>query len=67
MLAYQRTLGEQRIVVLCNLDGKKQTIQADGAWSGVKTLFKNYEGREMTDGQERYTLEPYEFMVLGNI
>ena len=67
VLAYERALGEQRIVVFCNLDGRKQTIQTDGAWSGYPVLVDNYEGRKMAPEIKRCTMEPYEFMVLGTI
>lgn len=67
VLAYRRTLGEQQLIVLCNLDGRKQSIKVDGEWNGCKLLLENYEGREMVPGEEMYTLEPYEFMVLGNV
>lgn len=67
LLAYQRVLGEQRIIVICNLNGKKQTIKAAGEWSGYKMLLENYEGREMNREEEIYTMEPYEFMVIGNL
>lgn len=63
-LAYQRTLGEQKVVVLCNFDGKKQTINVSKEWGGYQVMLENYEGRKMPAG-ETYTLEPYEIMVLG--
>lgn len=66
LMAYQRVLGEQRIAVFCNLDGTKQTIRAAGEWSDYKILLNNYQGREMAL-EEIYTMEPYEFMVIGNL
>lgn len=41
-LAYQRTLEEQQILVLCNLGGKKQDIQITREWSSCKILLGNY-------------------------
>lgn len=80
VLAYQRVLGEQQIVVICNLDRKKQNIKVDKKWNNYKLLLendtlrdKNYgmsfgdEGREIVFEEEIYTMEPYEFMVLGNV
>lgn len=64
VLAYQRILGEQRLVVLCNLDGKRQTIQTSGQWKDFKVLLENYEGREMVMEEGTFTMEPYGFMVL---
>ncbi len=66
VLAYQRTLGEQQIVVFCNLDGKKQSIKADRNWRDYKVLLENWD-REMNLEEETYTMEPYEFLVLGNM
>lgn len=65
-LAYQRMLGEQQMLVLCNFDGKRQRIQIAGERNGCRILLENYEGREMPLG-EVYTMEPYEFMVFGNV
>lgn len=67
VLAYQRKLGEQQIVVFCNLDGEKHTVKADGAWRGDPVLLENYKARQMDPEGETYTMEPYEFMVLGKV
>ena len=80
VLAYQRVLGEQQIVVICNLDRKKQYIKIDKEWSNYKLLMendtlrdRNYgmpfgdENREIAFEEKIYTMEPYEFMVLGNV
>ena len=64
VLAYQRILGEQQLLVLCNLDGKRQTIQTSGQWKDFKVLLENYEGREMVLEEGTFTMEPYGFMVL---
>lgn len=66
ILAYQRTLGEQRMAVYCNLSGKQQCITAAAYRDGSKMLLNNYEGREI-DAEEMYMMEPYEFMVFGNV
>ncbi len=67
VLAYQRKLGEQQIAVFCNLDGEKHTVKVDGAWRGDPVLLENYEARQMDPEGETYTMEPYEFMVLGRV
>ena len=80
VLAYQRVLGEQQIVVICNLDRKKQNIKIDKEWSNYKLLMendtlrdRNYgmpfgdENKEIAFEEKIYTMEPYEFMVLGNV
>ncbi len=66
VLAYQRMRGEQKVVVLCNLDGNKQMIKVSGAWSRYQVMLENYEGRKAPQA-ETYTMEPYEIMVLGNL
>lgn len=63
VLAYRRTLEEQQVLVVCNLDGKRRNIKA--AWSGYRILLENYEGREINPEDGIYTMEPYELMVLG--
>lgn len=65
-LAYVRTLGEQKMVVLCNLSGKKQNIKADREWCSYQLLLQNYEGRENALEGEIYEMGPYEFLALGN-
>ena len=67
VLAYRRKLGEQQIAVFCNLDGEKHTVKVDGAWRGDPVLLENYEARQMDPEGETYTMEPYEFMVLGRV
>lgn len=65
-LAYVRTLGEQKMVVLCNLSGKKQNIKADREWCSYQLLLQNYEGRGNALEGEIYEMGPYEFLALGN-
>ncbi len=67
VLAYERMLEGQRIVVLCNLDRKKQDIKVDGEWGSYRILLGNYKQREIDMEKEIYTMEPYEFIVLGNV
>ena len=88
VMAYKRVLGDQQIVVLCNLDGKKQHIKMDEAWRSLPVLLENgsrpaengssrrdvnpgmpFEKEGPFTGSEEgtWTMEPYEFLVLGNI
>ena len=67
VFAYQRTLGEQEIVVLCNLDKKEQAVRTADEWRGYQVLLKNYDERKINPEEEVYTLKPYELMVLGNV
>jgi trehalose-6-phosphate hydrolase len=41
VMAYKRVLGDQQIVVLCNLDGKRQRIRTDAKWRGLTVLLEN--------------------------
>lgn len=67
VLAYKRTLNDQKMAVLCNLDGKKQKMKIAGEWDGYEVLLENYEGHTIAPQEEWYVMEPYEFMVLGNV
>lgn len=67
VLAYQRMLGDQKIVVLCNMDRQKHRITLSDKWSGYKVLLENYENRKTSQAGELYMMEPYELMVLGNL
>ena len=68
VMAYVRSLGEQQIVVICNLDRARQSIRLENAWRGYQVLLENYTDREkdVAAAGERYILEPYELLVLGN-
>ncbi len=41
VLAYTRTLGKQKLVVLCNLSGKKQQTKISPEWSRYPVLLEN--------------------------
>ncbi len=64
VLAYQRTLGEQRLIVLCNLGEQKQDVRVGKEWSNYQILLENYQSQELPS-EEIYTMKPYEFMVIG--
>lgn len=66
VLAYQRIFQEQQIVVFCNLSRKEQDIKIPKEQSSWEILLENYEGRKIPL-EERYTMRPYEIMVLGNV
>ena len=63
VLIYQRSLGEQQLIVLCNLDKKKQEVKINKEWSSYQILLENYQGRELPL-EGLYTMEPYEIMVI---
>lgn len=72
VMAYQRVLGKQEMLVFCNLDSKEQSIHGDKKWREYEVLMGNYT---LPDGGflswkgmecgEPYRLKPYEFVVLG--
>ncbi len=63
VLIYQRSLGEQQLIVFCNLDKKKQEVKINKEWSSYQILLENYQGRELPL-EGLYTMEPYELMVI---
>ena len=63
VLIYQRSLGEQQLIVFCNLDKKKQAVKINKEWSSYQILLENYQGRELPL-EGLYTMEPYEIMVI---
>ena len=42
VMAYRRTLGEQEILVFCNLDSREQSICGDKKWKEYKVMLGNY-------------------------
>lgn len=67
VLSYQRILDGQKLVVFCNLAGKKQEIPMDREWISYEVLLENYKERNIDLEKKTYTMEPYELMVLGNV
>lgn len=67
VLAYKRVLEREQIIVFCNLDEKEQKITIEKEWQNYQILLENYQNREINRKEEQYTMNPYEFMVLGTI
>lgn len=67
VLAYKRVLEKEQIIVFCNLDEKEQKITIEKEWQNYQILLENYQDREINRKEEQYTMNPYEFMVLGTI
>ncbi len=44
VMVYRRTLGEQKVVVLCNFDGKQQTINVSKEWGGYRVMLEIMKG-----------------------
>lgn len=66
VFAYQRTLGTQELVVLCNMGRCGQSIPVDGTWKNYKCLLHNYSEPAVLSEKDTYTMKPYEFLVLEN-
>lgn len=66
VLAYERTLEKEEILVLSNFDSRKQSIKLPEKWCSKSLLLENYTGREEAVKEEIYTMEPYEFAILGD-
>lgn len=67
VLVYQRAYEEQKLVVFCNLEERQQTIKVEKDWSLWKRILGNYADHRPDSGEETFTMEPYEILVLGNI
>lgn len=74
VMAYRRVLGEQEILVFCNLSSKEQSIHGDKEWQEYEVLLGNYTLPEGGFPSRKdpdcgvpysYTLKPYEFIALG--
>lgn len=66
VLAYERRMGEQKMVVFCNMDEERHSIKLADEWKSYKVLLENYEGKKTVSAEETYVMEPYELLVLGN-
>ncbi len=66
-LVYERVLGDQHLAVLCNLSGQRQDVKRSKTWRGFRVLLGNYNDREVSPEEECYTMDPYEFLVLGDV
>ena len=67
VLAYERRLGEQKLVVFCNMDGEQHSIKMADEWKNYKALLENYEWKKPALSGEIYSMEPYELLVLAKI
>lgn len=67
VLAYERRLGEQKMVVFCNMNGERHSIKLANEWKSYKVLLENYEGKKAVPAEETYVMEPYELLVFGNL
>lgn len=66
VMGYKRTLGDQELVVLCNMNGREQTISIDKRWKNYSMLLHNYNEKNVIFGENTYSMKPYELLVLEN-
>lgn len=80
IMAYERSLDDQKLVVFCNMSEKKQPLDIPATWKDSSVFLENYENREMAvetaikealknvknagKEVEKYIMEPYELLVL---
>ena len=78
IMAYERSLGDQRMVVFCNMSEQRQPLDIPDTWKDGRIFLENYENREAVVKEalknagksgkeiekEEYIMEPYELLVL---
>lgn len=64
IMAYKRCLGEEELVVICNLRGKESNVKAETQWKSRRKILGNYQGMQLTEETAILTLRPYEIVVL---
>lgn len=67
VLTYQRVMGTEKMIVICNMDSKEQSVKIDREWSRYQRLLTNYDAHEVVIEEETYMMKPYEMIVLGNV
>lgn len=67
VLAYQRTLGQEQIVVFCNLGAMNQDIKVPQEYRHYQRLLGNYERQKKFSDKGFYEMKPYEIIILGKI
>ena len=63
VLAYERVLGDERLLVVCNLTAGDVTVPLDAAWQGAKILLGNCKDAPELGG-ETLTLRGFEAVVV---
>lgn len=64
VMIYRRCLGEEELVVMCNLRGKESNVKAENQWKSRRKILGNYQGMQLTEETAILTLRPYEIVVL---
>lgn len=67
VLAYQRSLGQECIVVFCNLGAMKQDIKVPKEYRHYQQLLGNYENQKLFSDKGFYEMKPYEIIIIGNV
>lgn len=61
IFCYRRTLGSEKVLVLCNFTSAQQSVTMSHEFADAECLLSNYEGESCT---ESGILKPYEAVVL---
>lgn len=64
VMAYRRTLGDQVMIVLCNLREQESMVKKEAGWDSYKKILGNYVGNLASPGENELLLNPYEILVL---
>lgn len=64
VLAYQRSYGQEELIVMNNLTNREITVKKDPQWSGYQKLLGNYEGMIHSEDAQYLILRPYETLCL---
>lgn len=62
IIAYERTLGEDKLLIILNYENREKEISAENVLA-YKVLLSNYADTKV---QEQLKLRPYEAIILGN-
>lgn len=64
VLAYQRSYGQEKLIVMNNLTDREITVKKEPQWSGYQKLLGNYEGMIHSEDAQYLILRPYETLCL---
>ena len=65
VLGYERSYGEKKLLVLCNLKEEPVEMKLPEGWKEKKVLLENYEDNQVSE--EKVELRAYEVVVLETI
>lgn len=66
VFCYERVLGDERLLVCCNLLGIASSVRLAESWRKAETLLCNYKEASAVSDEGLLPLRPYAFVVLKN-